>query len=134
MVVGPEFLMEPPESTEYAKAILEVAKHYPVRGFDDKMMAWFNLSQIVVIGYGSRIMMLRARVKSQGRAAPQAPPQPRTMPPAPGVQGNVQQPPGQPPPARPNGASAANRGEIPGVGEVEFPPDHPLNPNRGKLQ
>lgn len=122
--------MGQPEAHEYATAILDVARHYPVRGLDEKMLAWFNLSQIMVIGYGSRIMMARAR----GRAARSAG-APRQAPPQPPLRAAPQPNPQAPPPSPMQTAAAPSKnGVIAGVGEVEFPADHPLNPNRGRLQ
>lgn len=129
MVVGPEFHLHPGEAPEMAQAILDVAKHYPVRGLDDKMIAWFNLSQIVVIGYGSRIMAVRARhAAERGKMVrpQQAPP---TMAPSPSARAGVQEANGvvQPEmkPAQPLPADART-GEIAGVGNIEFPEGHPL--------
>lgn len=123
-----------------AQAVLDVAKHYPIRGLDEKTIAWFNLSQIVIISTGAKIMAVRTRHAQENatRASRQAPRQPPVTPQPHQANGatvqSTQQAPPQEKPAQPL-PRAERTGEIPGVGNIEFPADHPLagGPQKPKL-
>src|SRR5215469_4001946 len=116
--VIPEMEMPPDEAHEIASAYCGVAEYYPIMRLPDETVALITFASVVSLSYGTRFAAWRMRMMMQ-QPAPRPPPQ-------------AAPPPTQPPPAR-NGhdktatSSAAIRtGEVPGVGNVEFPPDHPL--------
>lgn len=121
----PEFEMDQAEASEIAKAYADVAEYYPVLKMSGETAALVNFASIVGVNYGARFMAFKMRRSLEKRAArsqPQQAPMPQ----------DVQMPVG--PPRVPNAAPATKptvtndvrTGEIPGVGAIEFPQDHPL--------
>lgn len=118
----PELELEQGEAREIAKAYADVAEHYSFLKIDPKFAAVANLCAAVSITYGSRITAYRLRMANE-RALRRAQ-SPQTAPfvePTPAA------------PAANNGARRAMQtdatlrtGHVEGVGDVEFPPDHPL--------
>jgi hypothetical protein len=122
------------ESEFLAQSIADVAKHYNPRVFDQKTMDWANLIQCLGLLYGPRLYMMReerrarhARPINPGRPAGPRPhnPQPQADQAANGVRTT---------PMPPNNFSFNNekevlKGEIPGIGTVDFPPDFFGKPN-----
>ncbi len=109
------------EAHKLAEAYVEVGKHYPTMLLPDKYMALITFGGVAGAIYIPRLVAFRMRMAS---AKPQRPPPTQT----PRQQTTQPQSPQQPPPTS-NGAAipdAARRGVVPGVGEVEFPADHPL--------
>lgn len=111
------------EAEFMAQSIADVAKHYGGIA-DQKTLDWFNLIQCLAIVWGGRVFLIRST------------PRPAR---APGLQPAQGIRPGPPPsmhrtpePVNNFDANAnpakANVGEIAGIGGVEFPDDHPLNP------
>jgi len=137
---APEFALDPREAADMAKATADVAQHYPVTFIDPKTLAWINLIQTTGFIYGSRLFAYRMRRNASAPARPApAPRQPpldtrsRVEPlrqtseglaPANGMNGSPHMAPPIPPRETPPNV---NVGEIPGVGTIEFPPDHPLS-------
>lgn len=120
------------ESEFLAHSIRDVAAHYGSGMFDQKTLDWMNLTQCLATVYISRIYVIRNSPRV--RAAPPQGPQAVRPGPAPSVHRDH----ATPPPVnefKPNGVdpAKANVGEIPGIGGVEFPPDHPLNPNQKRI-
>lgn len=116
----PELELSENEAREIAKAYNEAVKHYPILNVDPKHAALLNLGSVLSITYGSRVIAWKARTAkpSTQRSQSAAPPQPQnTM--------NGQSPP-MPSELQQPSAPKVNVGEIPGVGNVEFPPDHDL--------
>jgi hypothetical protein len=60
----PELRLESDEANGMAKAIAEVAKHYPTK-VDPKTLAWVNLIMAVSVVYFPRIYLIRERHKSE---------------------------------------------------------------------
>lgn len=119
---APELELDEAEAKEIAKAYGDVAALYPALQIPAEVTAIANLAGVVSIVYGSRITAYRARMAGERRQRPQKA-QPFT-------------PPNAPVPNQMNGAAPPDKatpipvdlrkGEIPGIGEVEFPEDHPL--------
>jgi len=130
-IIAPELSMPADECKELAKAVNDVNRHYNIKLLDQKTADWFHLIQVVAVMYGVRFMAIRERRKSE-RAVPVRP-RPQAQNPVPGNPA----PPAQSPKldmseagfADP-GARAARTGEIPGLGNIEFPADHELAPRR----
>lgn len=121
-----EFALSNDEARELAKAYADVAKYYPSLTLDNRYSAIATLGAQVSIIYGSRIMAYRMRLASEKRSQGT---QQRASQPAPAQQPvPVEQMNGvATPPAKAEPVSKELRtGEIPGVGNIEFPPDHPL--------
>jgi hypothetical protein len=111
-IIAPEFGMPKEECTEMAKAIQDVNRHYNIKLLDQKTADWFHLTQTVAVCYGVRIMAVRERYARERR-----PLQPiRTT-------SNID---GFTAPTH----SEARTSDIPGLGKIEFPPDHPLAPRK----
>lgn len=119
-----------------AQSIVDVARHYNVGVLDQKTVDWLNLLQALGLVYGTRLFAMRA-MRPARKAAPAAPPFP-APPPAqhhPQAQATSD---GIPPFGRditqerpaPASETEVRTGEIPGVGKVEFPADHPLATGR----
>lgn len=117
------------EAAYFAANIKAVADHYPVKWLDQKTIDWINLLQCAGAVYGGRIFAARA-ARNPPKLATVSPIRPEPV-----KQADVmRQGPGTSPPHRastpqreakdlPNGLAF---GEVPGVGRVEFPADHPL--------
>jgi len=122
-----EFALSNEEARELAKAYADVAKYYPSLTLDNRYSAIATLGAQVSIIYGSRIMAYRMRVASQNKARGT---QQRATQPAPAQQpvpATEMNGVAAPPPAKTEPVSKELRtGEIPGVGSIEFSPDHPL--------
>jgi hypothetical protein len=67
--VNPVLALKAEEAKALGVAGAEVAKHYPAiaNTFDPKLVAWYNLAQIVGFVYGPRVFAIY-------RGPPQAPP------------------------------------------------------------
>lgn len=119
----PEAELSSSEAHELASAYADVAQYYPILRLPDKWAAIINFGTQVAMVYGSRFAAWRIRMLT----TPQPTPRERTeqtlkqvfeVPPNPnpGTNGATRRPP----------AADVRTGEVPGVGNVEFPPDHPL--------
>jgi hypothetical protein len=126
----PEFGMSPVEAHNIAEAWAEAAKHYPVLNLDPKVAAIINLGTTISIVYGSRITAFKIRKSIERAQRRPIQPAPPTNQPTPvqhagmmqeQVNGHIPEPPKPPVATR-----EIRTGEIPGVGNIEFPPDHPL--------
>lgn len=111
------------EATYLAESIKAVTDHYKVEIFDDKTIAWFMLAQCTMVVYAPRFYAWRERSRAARRGAP-TPPVVRSQEAATVVRTEQA-------PQRSNGAApvpdpAMRRGEVAGIGTVEFPPDHPM--------
>lgn len=123
MLIGapPEFALSSAEAHEISKAYAEVAKYYPALTLDNRYTAISTLGAQLSIIYGSRFMSYKMRTASEKRT-----PQQRANQSAP-PQSPISETPGVAPPAKTEPVSRELRtGEIPGVGNIEFPADHPL--------
>lgn len=113
------------EAQFLASSVKDVADHYGNGLLDKKTLDWCNLIQCLAIVYGGRVYAIRStpRVKtapapSGVRDAPRtANPQPMHHTPAPVNSFDAVA-----------NANDAGVGEIPGIGAIEFPDDHPLKP------
>lgn len=78
---SPELVLSPDETTSMAKAISDVARHYPAFQASEKVTDWGNLIMCAAFAYGPRIIAVsnnkRARRVAKQAAAPQGP---ATMP------------------------------------------------------
>jgi hypothetical protein len=124
----PEFELDSSEAKELAKAYTDVAQFYPSLRLGDHVTAMINLGSVVSIIVGSRIVSYKMRSASNRATARKDAGKPVTDIDMRGVLNNT-------PPAPSNGrapvaprevAEDVRTGEIPGVGNVVFPPDHPL--------
>lgn len=136
---APEFEMDAMEARALAKATKDLLDYYPdqMRWLDGRTGAWIGFSQTALVIYGSKLTALRMRRSTARQPASQGPrvvpirsvQEPRAEPVA------VRQP--EQSPINGQGAGIANEdqspvpadirtGNIPGVGEIEFPTDHPL--------
>lgn len=131
---APEFELSPEEANQLSKAYCDVALHYPSLALAPNVAAIVNLGTTVSIVYGSRFAayrMRRAMEKTQRRSSPLAAAPTATSPAAPAgpsqhlmpqpeyVNGNPRQEPRTMP-------QEMRRSTIPGVGDIEFPPDHEI--------
>lgn len=115
------------EAAYFAANIKAVADHYPVKWLDQKTVDWINLLQCVGAVYGGRIFAARA-ARSPPKLATVTAIRPEGVKPAEPVmrQGPVA------PVRRAEQRQASDLpvglafGEVPGVGKIEFPPDHPM--------
>ena len=133
---APEFALDTMEANEFAKATKELMDHYPdqMRWLDGKTGAWINFSQTALVIYGSKLTALKMRRAAQRPRAVVVPIRAESAQ-QPVMQGSPRPMPQPAPLAETmngNSGDAApvpldvRTGEIPGVGLVEFPPDHPL--------
>lgn len=110
------------ESEFMAQSIADVARHYGGIA-DQKTLDWFNLTQCLAIVWGGRIFVIRSTPR------PKAAPKPDL---AARMNGAAQHHAPSPLPVNSfdpvADAKNAGVGEIAGLGAVEFPDDHPLNP------
>lgn len=95
------------EAEFLAASIKDVAAHYRVEWMDQKSIDWLNLAQCCIIVYGGRFYAMR----ESRRAA-------RPVKAAPIVQTTAT--------PRGNGMDRDNVADIPGIGPIEFPADHPM--------
>lgn len=129
------------EAKRLAKASADLAAFYEVKALNPKTQAWLLLLQVAGMTYGPRlyktvVKKMDARKNPSASpvrpVTPAAPPQPPTynvqsapngaqQPPAPTMETRA-----PPAPARSPVPASARTGEIPGVGKIEFPPNHPL--------
>lgn len=114
------------EAQFFAQSIKDVSDHYGNGLLDKKTLDWLNLGQCLAIVYIGRIYAIRSTPKA--RVAPKVAPPPVHQPERPATMHRT-----EPPINQMNGGSpappsenAARRGIVAGIGEVEFPPDHPL--------
>lgn len=61
----PELQCEHVETKALAEAVAEVAKHYPQQVIDPVTLAWFNLTLVAGTFYGSRVIVMRERMKAE---------------------------------------------------------------------
>lgn len=121
----PELELDEGEARELAKAYADVAAFYPALRMAGNVTAMINLGSVVAIVYGSRISAYKMRRNSERSQR-----RPQTQ------NHNVSEALSARPPEQGNGAAPAEKprvvpdearkGEIPGVGTIEFPSDHPL--------
>lgn len=117
------------EAEFLARSIKDVADFYGGGLLDDKTLAWLNLGQCLAMVYGGRLIAIKMSPKPKppprqpsaaetARAHNPAPPPmvQRTMPPPNNFEGHDDTPP--------------THGHIAGLGDIELPADHPLNPMR----
>lgn len=118
--------MEKEEAREISLAYSDVAKFYPALAMPPHVAAITTFASIIAVNYGARIMAFKMRRSMEKRRMPvQAAPQPApvTMP------HNPAQPPNPETgeiDRKPVLTKDIRTGEIPGVGTIEFPSDHPL--------
>lgn len=129
-LVAPEFGMDKDDCRELAKAIADVNRHYQIKLLDQKTADWFHLIQLVAVAYGTRIIAISGRRRRENKAPPMPRPQNGPIagtPAAPVAPRNLDLTETQL-----NGVSAREirTGEIPGVGKIEFPSDHPFASRR----
>jgi hypothetical protein len=125
----PELALHEKEAHAIAESWAEAAKHYEFLNLDPKYAAMMNFGTTVCVIYGSHFANWRMR-KAQERPQ-RTRPVPRQEPIA-----EPQRPPmnagqmnGAPAPETPKPPSMSREmmvGEIPGVGAIQFPTDHPL--------
>lgn len=125
--------MDNTEARELAKAYADVAAFYPALRMADNVTAMLNFGGVVAIVYGSKITAWKMRTafaKASARQAAQTTSRhDAALNAAPPAQAN-----GSAPQDKPRTIpEEARKGEIPGVGTIEFPADHPLMGGR-KLQ
>ncbi len=136
----PEIRMNSEEAEQIAKSYADVATHYPVMQLPEKQLALINFGSTIAIVYGAKLTAYKIRMamsrpnvvtpirpqpmKTSGPNATTAPPANEfTMPvPQEGVANGVDLTQRETAPIDPK----LRTGEIPGVGSVVFPEDHPL--------
>lgn len=131
-IIAPELALGEDDAHQMADAISAVNRHYQIRMFDAKTQDWLNLIMVAGAMYGSRVVAIRERVKVQRMARP-AMPRAQTANAAPGNPASAVSPMNNTPPAQQDQTTVAqtrvaNTGIVPGIGEIQFPPDHPLSP------
>lgn len=67
----PELVLKPDEAKLFAEATINVARHYN-HVIDPKIMAWINLGAVGMGIYGTRLFAIRARLREERAAKPQA--------------------------------------------------------------
>jgi len=118
--------MDNTEAKELAKAYADVAAFYPALRLADNVTAMLNFGSVVAIVYGSKITAYKWR-RSMEKSASKAQQQntqrhDAALAASPPTQAN-----GSAPQDKPRIVpDEARKGEIPGVGTIEFPADHPL--------
>lgn len=115
--------MDKNEAHELANAYANVAQYYPSLNLDPKYAALGNLGACISIVYGSKIMAYRMRMayeKSERQRNGHQTASPVQAAPVPEPQNGAAKADAKPVP------EAVRTGEIPGVGSITFPPDHPL--------
>jgi len=114
------------EAAYLAQSMKKVADHYASLKLDQKWVDWGNLAMCLGAVYGTRLEAIRMRWQFEAQAqramrGPRGVSQPAQTQ---GPGGTIN---GQEIPIEPPGAPRDMRtGTVPGVGEVEFPPGHPL--------
>lgn len=115
----PEMEIDAADAKSIALAYADVAEFYPAFKIEPKFAAILTLCGAVGGVYGTRIISYRMRVSAERAARPRGGIMPPTAPPQPSAET-------APPPVQSQAVAAELRtGEIPGIGKVEFPPDHP---------
>lgn len=129
----PEMDMDADEAHQIAVAYNDVANYYPIMRLPGNVSALVTFAGVVGVSYGSRIAAVRFRVMAErGHPASRKASQGSPMPPNEMPEQFRRSQPEQ----QVNGVDySAERKDVPselrraviaGVGEVEFPPDHPL--------
>jgi hypothetical protein len=122
-IIAPELAIGEDDAKELASSIHAVNRHYNVRMFDEKTQDWLNLIMVVGAMYGGRIVAIRDRKRAARNTRPVMPRAQSENP----VPGNAAPPPFAAAPVVERPLDKNLRvGEIPGLGAIEFPPDHPL--------
>lgn len=133
---APELDLDRDEAKQLAAAYADVAEYYPVLNFDPKYAALANFAGVVSIVYGSRVaawrmrrMMTPQQRSRPGHLTPAAPQRAQQQTPVPdntfvtpqvnGVDVTAQD-------QKRDVPLEARKSLIPGVGEIEFPTDHPM--------
>lgn len=114
------------EAQFYAQSIADVSRHYGGDLLDQKTVDWLNLIQCLALIYGGRIMTIRMTPRVRPTRQPTAQETARTFSPQGSSVTDIPNPFEKPPPV-PEGIGT---GEIAGIGNIEFPEGHPLNPRR----
>lgn len=118
------------EAEFLSKSIKDVADHYSTGLLDQKQLDWANLIQCLFLVYGGRIYAIRSTPKVKAPQQPNAQEAARTFNPAPPAttrqfhDSRLAEASRAFSPSEP-----ATRGDIPGVGSIDVPDDHPLSPN-----
>ena len=128
----PEIEMNEAEAHKLASAYADVCRYYPVFALDPKVAAVLNLGSQVSLIYGSKIVAYRMRRAMEGPKPQHPPVNPAVRPtPVAAPQTSARMPDNQfngkpldPQPAPPSKEQRTAR--VVGIGEVEFPADHPL--------
>lgn len=134
----PELSLGDTEAAELSKAYGDLAAHYPSLTLDPKYAAMANFGAVLAIIVGSRVtnFKLRRSMYQAPRQVPVAPPSNiyEAPPTAMTTHQTMQAQPGM----QVNGVDTSNaakkrpvpddvrRAVLPGIGEIEFPADHPL--------
>lgn len=99
----PELALDEPEAKQLAGAITEVSRHYAIN-VDEKTMAWGQLFIAIGMIYGTRLIAVRTRKKTEAKKRASEPraaniadfPKPKDAPPSPqatmgytGLTGNI---------------------------------------------
>lgn len=122
-IIAPELAIGEDDAKELASSIHAVNRHYNVRMFDEKTQDWLNLIMVAGAMYGGRIVAIRDRKRAARNTRPVMPRAQSENP----VPGNAAPPPFAAAPVVERPLEKNLRvGEIPGLGAIEFPPDHPL--------
>lgn len=129
----PEFALDHEEAKDLAGAYAELATHYPSLLLPAKTSAITNFGAQLTMIYGTRLAIWRMKRAMNAptpapRQAPQQPPMPQPSPvmQAPSGINGASAPNQQPPMETREVPPEMRRAEIPGVGAIEFPEDHPL--------
>jgi len=122
------------EAEFLAQSIADVARHYNPKVFEQKTIDWTNLIQCLALVYGPRIYNIRADMRAnKARHVNPKPsfnygPKPVDPQPAANRAANGHQTPSHSTPVPPNDFSRPNEhdlrtGHVPGVGDIEVPPE-----------
>ncbi len=134
MLLGPEFLLDSQpsdlhggmsESKFLADAIVKANRHYEIKILNTKQTDTALLAKALLMVYGSKIALWRMGRNAARQARRPAPPPTAQPANPPSRHGTINGVPVDPGPEQPFTA-----GTIPGVGQVEFPEGHPLNPGK----
>lgn len=132
-----EMKLDNQEANSLASSVKDLLEYYPVKWLDAKTAAWINLLQTTAYIVGPRMFAMRARRMMTAKNIPL-----RSAPAQKPI--HAEKPPQQGPMMTPSGINGATQpamptrevppeatiGEIPGVGAVQFPDDHPLGGGR----
>lgn len=118
--------MEETEAREISKAYADVAEYYPSMKMNGETAAVLNFVAIVSVNYGARFMAYRLRTKAERAKQVSGRETPIHSTPVPPPPTFTTQPSPAPMTEKPVMTKEVRTGEIPGVGSIEFPANHPL--------